>query len=843
MKKKLYAACIALLGIVSLSIGACLNPIGFSPDLKLSIDANVTGQLDMRSIDYAIVWLINKTKSVDVEELRISREMLNTDEAYVPTVVTLRPRAGTSHASYEVPTDKIYSLSLKWKPAASGWKGPIDSNNTMLTDAECTGSVSLEKQFPKSGYQYRLYLVRDAANVVRIVDEDELAKIDLNDKDKTNPPEPPDNETNSNFQTLIVKNRFSSKLDITTLALEDKTGTSMTLSLKRSIHPGDSFQFKVLKGDYDVTADVSTGQVIKSGSISIQKDLASLAAQNNTLYLYRNFLDELHFTSEENTLASQEKKVGIIDIDVYNDTGYYVKNYRLIHNETGKILADQAAVPKPHGVEGHRTDLHGKFTLNIILEHTVNELAYVSYELNATEIDEKYSFWILDNDTYPYQPDRFIRFIRKSDFGKIEIPPKVITYTVQASGGPDQPVISSPNVYTINSTSRADFVPDDYTSDRLIFTFSDPVKKIEWPTDQNPAYGQTVGPHNWHIGFRKVDAAGYVWETYDNGNRITAANDFGRNASIPGYDRYEAWKVFRDDSNAGVLQQDEYKWQAGDALYYWSSSPAPDGTANAWWPAGKLPYNGIIWRAGDNGASGFEPDKRNPMLYDGLPQNRGFLSQCGAMVMVYGEGVEKNTVIDPTLHSYVFYTKQVHTAQKTTRVFYMDAGLGRGEFAVPNWNLIPTPTPLARYANHDLEWYMKVKEVEYSDNVPTGVERIVIYNNIGSWVIDGSNNSAKPNKNGEYYVRFVQSGNWGSRAAALRIGNWESGTYMKEDAPPRTAGKVWNFITGLDFNPDISKITPIENMPYEDVPLYILGFQVGSVHKSNYKSITIPIRN
>ncbi|MDR0582798.1 MAG: hypothetical protein LBG57_00390, partial [Treponema sp.] len=60
-------------GIMAL-LASCLNPIGFDPSgLAIKIQAEVSGELDVRSTDYAVLWVINRTGSVDVENMTITR--------------------------------------------------------------------------------------------------------------------------------------------------------------------------------------------------------------------------------------------------------------------------------------------------------------------------------------------------------------------------------------------------------------------------------------------------------------------------------------------------------------------------------------------------------------------------------------------------------------------------------------------------------------------------------------------------------------------------------------------------------------------------------------------------
>ncbi|MDR2552560.1 MAG: hypothetical protein LBD31_05280, partial [Treponema sp.] len=61
-----------LTGIAVLFLSGCLNPIGFNPDLKISLDANITGELDTTDVTSAVIMISNRSRTVDVVKVTVS---------------------------------------------------------------------------------------------------------------------------------------------------------------------------------------------------------------------------------------------------------------------------------------------------------------------------------------------------------------------------------------------------------------------------------------------------------------------------------------------------------------------------------------------------------------------------------------------------------------------------------------------------------------------------------------------------------------------------------------------------------------------------------------------------
>jgi hypothetical protein len=180
---------VAIMGLV-VSLVACLNPVGFSPEVKLSIDANVSGELDVYNSNNAVSWVINKTKSVDISSVRIEVIGPSLDGAPARMDILGAPKAGASHASYHKPskdkTAQPYQYEFTIDTVVVG--NPDDFPGLKLVPGE-RKSFSLKKFMPRA-QDYAVFLIRKVDGSLEFVDEEPPMSA-LDDNDLTNPPVPP----------------------------------------------------------------------------------------------------------------------------------------------------------------------------------------------------------------------------------------------------------------------------------------------------------------------------------------------------------------------------------------------------------------------------------------------------------------------------------------------------------------------------------------------------------------------------------------------------------------------------------------------------------------------------
>lgn len=172
-------------------LASCLNPIGFDPSALGAIKVEVSGEVDTRSSDYAVLWVINRTASVDVESLTVTR--VDNPEGYPK--VAAKPAHGSTYASYHPPTDLPYTVKIDYKPTSPP--------SSAYTAEQCTGSFTIpEKYMPKAGGTYPVYIYRAKDGGVILVEE-EMTKVP-DPADTENPPLPP--SASAPTYPLIVRN-------------------------------------------------------------------------------------------------------------------------------------------------------------------------------------------------------------------------------------------------------------------------------------------------------------------------------------------------------------------------------------------------------------------------------------------------------------------------------------------------------------------------------------------------------------------------------------------------------------------------------------------------------------
>jgi hypothetical protein len=173
----------------SLLLGSCLNPVSFNSDelpvLKVAIEGSI--KID----DVAVMWLINRSKTVNVTQLTINRPQGENEavEQYVyPKNYDKRPAAGTSLATYHNPTAVDYTITVVWEDTAGGGSGVIGP---------------FEAQFPRA-LDYKFYLYRARNGEIVVVTEDKMRELPPDPEDTTFPA--PGTPSIDNAHTMVVIN-------------------------------------------------------------------------------------------------------------------------------------------------------------------------------------------------------------------------------------------------------------------------------------------------------------------------------------------------------------------------------------------------------------------------------------------------------------------------------------------------------------------------------------------------------------------------------------------------------------------------------------------------------------
>jgi hypothetical protein len=258
--------------LIALVFGSCLNPVSFDEDSLPRIKVDITGSISIN--DVAVMWLINRTKTVEVVEFTVSRERAENeseeDYAY-PKKIQGMPGPGTSLASYHTPTEALFTLSVAYRDTRDGSMGAL-------------GPFTV--QFPRAqDYRYYLYWTQDGELVM--VNEDKMQEL---------PPDPDENypdphPSSADAQTLVVVNVTPDQgLDMLEFTLNTDVNPAIYL-LQDKPRAKDQSRILLGSGSYETLAYYTD----KSGAAHetdpkttiITGETGSMAVRTNYLYFYK----------------------------------------------------------------------------------------------------------------------------------------------------------------------------------------------------------------------------------------------------------------------------------------------------------------------------------------------------------------------------------------------------------------------------------------------------------------------------------------------------------------------------------------------------------------------------
>jgi hypothetical protein len=261
---------------IAFLISSCLNPIDFNPnDFKLNV--NVSGSIKID--DVAVMWLINRTKTVDVTGFTITRPKASneTDTQYAyPKNFSGKPNHGESLASYHVPSEMPYAITLVWQnpdnPDEGGVIGPFDV------------------QFPRA-QDYKYYLYRTLEGDIVLVNEDKMKELPPNPNANYPDPQP----SSVNAQTFVVMN-VTPDQNIDFVEFVKNPSTYIIANEPRA---KDQEMILLGSGSYDARAYYTRDGIRQETSIKnavVTKEDSSMAFRTNYLYFYKTIGGDYQLT-------------------------------------------------------------------------------------------------------------------------------------------------------------------------------------------------------------------------------------------------------------------------------------------------------------------------------------------------------------------------------------------------------------------------------------------------------------------------------------------------------------------------------------------------------------------
>jgi hypothetical protein len=258
--------------LAAVMLGSCLNPVSFDEDSLPRIKVEVSGSISIN--DVAVLWLINRTKTVEVQELTVSRPKGDNEAAEdykYPKKTMDMPGPGSSLASYHVPTEVQFTLTLVYRDTKDNKTGIL-------------GPFTV--QFPRAkDYRYYLYWTVDGQIV--LVNEDKMQELPP-DPNSNYPDLPP---SSADAQTLVVINVTPDQdLDQIEFEKEAAAGSGLTYLLEDRPHAKDQARILLDTGSYTTTASYTRSgisQTIGPKTTIITKEEGSMAFKTNYLYFYK----------------------------------------------------------------------------------------------------------------------------------------------------------------------------------------------------------------------------------------------------------------------------------------------------------------------------------------------------------------------------------------------------------------------------------------------------------------------------------------------------------------------------------------------------------------------------
>ncbi|MDR2553661.1 MAG: hypothetical protein LBD31_10935, partial [Treponema sp.] len=205
MNKKIFSLRLAVTLVSGLLVLSCMNPIGFNPDLKLEFDvnANVSGEIGIDSVNSAEIQIRNHTKSIDIYKTDIvyaetgatppestAARITGAPVAGTQESILLRPMKADPRTMYKV---QIWYREAQGSPAGVGHAAnpswDFGANNAAVADK------SLEiRELPRGKYVIHVYR-KVSGDIGIAVDDDTSNMTDMND-----------NHQNADFVTNVKVN-------------------------------------------------------------------------------------------------------------------------------------------------------------------------------------------------------------------------------------------------------------------------------------------------------------------------------------------------------------------------------------------------------------------------------------------------------------------------------------------------------------------------------------------------------------------------------------------------------------------------------------------------------------
>jgi hypothetical protein len=251
---------------IALVLGSCLNPVSFDESSLPRIKVDVTGSISIN--DVAVLWLINRTKTIDVTSFTVTRDKTEDEAAgkldyQYPKEFTDKPKHQESLATYHVPTVLPYTISVTYK------------------DGAVSATKTLEAQFPRA-LDYKFYLYKTSDGSIHVVNEDDMKKLPANPEDNIDEPV----VSSVDAQSFVVIN-VTGDQDVDEVSF---VKTPYTFTMAGEPCAKDQMMFYLSAGSYRTAARYTKDDVQHTTgekNVSVALEYGSMAVKTNFLYFYK----------------------------------------------------------------------------------------------------------------------------------------------------------------------------------------------------------------------------------------------------------------------------------------------------------------------------------------------------------------------------------------------------------------------------------------------------------------------------------------------------------------------------------------------------------------------------
>jgi hypothetical protein len=245
--------------------------------VNVSVDVNVN--IDTTNNDMAVMWLVNRSKTLDVTQFTIDRPKAaneTADQLSYPMTYTGKPLHGTSFASYHTPTEIPFTVSISWRDTSKNTTGDIEP---------------FEVQLPR-GLDYKFYLYRTRDGNIVAVPEDKLAEQPADPGDT--PSEPSIPSVASAYTMVVLNVTPDQNIDEVEFVKDPNT-----YAIANEPRAKDQQMIFLEAGSYRAKASYTRNGTQRATTVKtaiVTAEAGSMALRTNFLYFYKTKTGDYQLT-------------------------------------------------------------------------------------------------------------------------------------------------------------------------------------------------------------------------------------------------------------------------------------------------------------------------------------------------------------------------------------------------------------------------------------------------------------------------------------------------------------------------------------------------------------------